>query len=126
MAAFEGIDHIDVVVEDPEKMTEFFLALGFAMVRRAPASRGSIEIRFPGGNNQPILELTPSKSPSGKVIPLGLRHIAIRAKDLEAAHKELLANGYKFSGPIRDIEDTGRRLVNLVDPEGKTLQIVSA
>ena len=126
MATFEGIDHIDVVVDDPEKMTEFLLALGFEMVRRAPPSRGSIEIRFPGGDKQPILELTPSKSPTGKVIPLGLRHVAIRAKDLEATHAELLAKGYKFSGPIRDIEDTGRRLVNLVDPEGKTLQIVSA
>ena len=126
MAAFEGIDHIDVVVDDPEKMTEFLLALGFVMVRRAPASRGSIEIRFPGGDNQPILELTPSKNPNGKVIPLGLRHVAIRAQDLEATHAELLAKGYKFNGPIRDIEDTGRRLANLVDPEGKTLQIVSA
>jgi catechol 2,3-dioxygenase-like lactoylglutathione lyase family enzyme len=126
MAAFEGIAHIDVVVDDPEKMTEFLFALGFEMVRRAPANRGSIEIRFPGGDKQPILELTPSESPNGKGFPPGLRHIAIRAKDLEATHTELLAKGYKFSGPIRDIEDTGRRLVNLVDPEGKTLQIVSA
>lgn len=125
MAMFEGIDHIDIAVDDPEKMAGFLTAFGFEMVRRAPANRGSIEVRFPGGPTQPILELTPSRSPTGKVIPLGLRHLAIRASDLEATHKELLAKGYKFSGPIRDIEDTGRRLANLVDPEGKTLQIVS-
>lgn len=126
MAKFEGIDHIDIVVDDPEKMVEFLLKLGFEMVRRAPPSRGSIEVRFPGGKDQPILELTPSKSPKGKVIPLGLRHVAIRTSDLDGAHKELLEKGYTFSGPIRDIEDTGRRLANLVDPEGKTLQIVSS
>lgn len=126
MAQFQGIDHIDIVVEDPEKMTEFLISLGFVMVRRAPASRGSIELRFPGGESQPILELTPSKSPNGKVIAPGLRHMAVRADDLEATHADLLAKGYRFSGPIREVEDTGRRIANLVDPEGKILQLVSA
>jgi catechol 2,3-dioxygenase-like lactoylglutathione lyase family enzyme len=125
MATFEGVDHIDIVVEDPERMAEFLVGLGFVILRRAPAGRGSIEIRFPGNGPQPFLELTPAKSASGKTVPLGLRHIAIRATDLEAAHEELLAKGHRFKGPIRDIDDTGRRLVNLIDPEGKPLQLVS-
>lgn len=123
MAEFEGIDHIDIVVKDPDAMAEFFLRLGFAMVRRAPPSRGSIELRFPGGEGQPVIELTPAHSPSGKEFPLGLRHMAIRSSDSSATHAMLSEQGFSLSGAPRKVADTGRTVFSVIDPEGNPLQI---
>ena len=45
---FTGIDHIDLIVEDPEKMAEFLKTVGFKEIRHNVEARGSIELRFPG------------------------------------------------------------------------------
>lgn len=121
-----GVDHIDIVVEDTERMAEFLIALGFTVIRRTAGARGSIELRFPGEGDQPFIELTPSTTPDGKTRPLGLRHLAVRAPDLEETYSVLSARGYRFNGPPRQVGDTGRTLTNLIDPEGNPLQIVSA
>lgn len=123
MAEFEGIDHIDIVVKDPEIMAAFLMRLGFAMVRRAPPSRGSIELRFPGGEGQPVIELTPAQSPSGKQFPLGLRHMAVRASDSAGMHALLTERGFSLSGEPRKVADTGRTVFSVIDPEGNPLQI---
>ena len=125
MAHLGSIDHIDIVVEDTEKMAEFLISIGFTMVRKAEG-RGSIEITFPGEGDQPILELTAADSGDGKVRPLGLRHIALRSSDIDATYGELTARGYSFDKPPRLIPETGRMLTNLKDPEGRSLQIVDA
>jgi catechol 2,3-dioxygenase-like lactoylglutathione lyase family enzyme len=125
-AMFEGIDHIDIVVEDPGRMSQFLQNLGFSVIRETPAGRGSIELRFPGGEEQPFIELTPATAPDGSKRKLGLRHMALRAGNLDEAFKVLLDQGFKADAPPRMIGDTGRSLFNLIDPENQTLQIVSA
>lgn len=121
-----GLDHIDIVVEDTERMAGFLTALGFTVIRRTAGTRGSIELRFPGEGEQPFIELTPSAAPDGRTRPLGLRHMAVRAPDLAETYRVLSAQGYRFNGPPKQVGDTGRTLTNLIDPEGKPLQIVSA
>lgn len=123
MSHLGSIDHIDIVVEDTEKMAEFLISIGFTMVRKAEG-RGSIEVAFPGKGDQPILELTAADSGNGKKRPLGLRHIAVRSTNLDATYSELTARGYTFDKPPRQIPETGRMLTNLKDPEGRSLQIV--
>lgn len=126
MAYLGSIDHIDVVVDDPRKMAEFLVSVGFTPVRETEGGRGSIEIAFPGEGDQPILELTPRDQGNGKVRELGLRHIALRSSDINKTFEELNSRGYTFDKPPRLIPETGRMLTNLKDPEGKSLQIVDS
>lgn len=124
MTHLGGIDHIDIVVQDPEKMADFLVSIGFKLVRKTDHGGGSIEVAFPGQGPQPILELTSADQGDGKVRPLGLRHIAVRSSDIQATFNELTAKGYTFDKPPRPIPATGRMLTNLKDPEGRSLQIV--
>ena len=121
---FTGIDHIDLIVEDPEKMAKFLMALGFKEIRHTVEARGSIELRFPGGDDQPFVELRASRKPDGTTRPLGLNHIALRCDNLDETFKTLSEKGMKFSSQPRVVETSGRRLANLIDPEGHSLQIV--
>lgn len=124
MSILEGIDHIDIVVSDPEAMARFFIAAGFSEHRRTNHGGGSVELRFPGPGEQPILELTSPIDGNGKSRPLGLRHMALRSGDIGAAMEAFVAAGLPVKGGMRAIPETGRTLFNLIDPEGGTLQIV--
>jgi catechol 2,3-dioxygenase-like lactoylglutathione lyase family enzyme len=124
MSHFEGIDHIDLAVENFDEMVKFFRGLGFVDVRERTDSE-SVELRVPGGTGQPFLELRGTVRKNGDVIEPGLRHIAMRVPDLEAAYEDLLSRGYKFNGVPR-LVSSGRTVVGLIDPEGNQLQLVSA
>lgn len=126
MSELTGIDHIDIVVRDPEAMGDFLQSVGFTLHRRTAEARGSIELRFPGEGEQPILELTPALDAKGNERPLGLRHVALRSSDINAIFEHFRGQGLPIKGEPRVIPDTGRTLFNLVDPEGGTLQIVDA
>lgn len=124
MSDLVGIDHIDIVVTDPEAMAAFFVAAGFTEHRRTDHGRGSIELRFPGPGEQPVLELTSPLDANGKSRPLGLRHMALRSTDIAATFAAFTAAGLPVKGGMRSIPETGRTLFNLSDPEGGTLQFV--
>ena len=114
---FTGIDHINLIVEDPEKMAKFLIALGFQEIRHTVDTRGSIELRFPGGDQQPFVELSPARRSDGTMRPLGLNHIALHCENIDEAFKTLTEKGMKFKSAPRVVKDTGRRLTNIVDPE---------
>lgn len=124
MPKIEGLDHIDIVVEDVAAMRDFFVSVGFAVVRETDHGGGAVELRFPGEGAQPILELTPRHQADGTVRPLGLRHMALRARDLDDALAALAAQGLHAAKPPRVVPETGRRLANLTDPAGNSLQLV--
>nr|WP_314257478.1 VOC family protein [uncultured Devosia sp.] len=124
MSQLSGLDHIDIVVADPEAMAAFFVQAGFTIHRRTAHGGGSIELRFPGPGEQPFLELTAPVDASGKVRPLGLRHMALRSGDIAATLADFTAAGLPVRGEMRAIPETGRTLFNLSDPEGGTLQFV--
>lgn len=124
MSQLSGLDHIDIVVADPEVMAAFFVRAGFTIHRRTEHGGGSIELRFPGLGKQPILELTAPVDANGKTRPLGLRHMALRSSDIAATLADFTAAGLPVRGDLRVIPETGRTLFNLSDPEGGTLQFV--
>lgn len=115
-----GLDHVDLVVADPEQMASFLAGAGFTVLRRTEGGRGSVEMTFPGGGM--VLELTPATRADGSQLEPGLRHMALRCDDLDAAIRDLEAAGYRFTGPARTIPDTGRRVANVTDPDGRVLQ----
>ena len=122
---FSGIDHIDMAVDDPARMAEFLKQLGFVELRWTEAGGGAVELRFPGGDDQPIFEIRPTTTADGRRIPAGIRHIALRTSDAEAAYQALSAKGVTFNGPPRHVPTTGRTLANIIDPEGHPLQFVT-
>jgi catechol 2,3-dioxygenase-like lactoylglutathione lyase family enzyme len=124
MAYLGSLDHIDIVVENPQKMANFFVSIGFKLVRKLDHGGDAVELAFPGEGDQPILELTSRDQGDGRVRDLGLRHIAVRSSDINKTFEELTARGFTFDKPPRPIEATGRMLTNLKDPEGRSLQIV--
>lgn len=124
MSRFTALDHIDLVVEDVQKLSTFLISLGFSELRRTDHNGGAIELRFPGAGDQPVLELTPAHAEGRDSLPLGLRHIALRCADLDEACTALAAGGYDLTGPPKTIAHTGRRLTNIRTPEIGVLQIV--
>lgn len=124
MSHLTGLDHIDIVVDDPEAMAGFFERAGFTINRRTEHGGGSIELRFPGPGEQPILELTTPLDADGKTRPLGLRHMALRSNNIASTLADFTAAGLPVRGELRVIPETGRTLFNLSDPEGGTLQFV--
>lgn len=121
-----GLDHIDIVVDDISAMRAFFEAVGFIFLRQTDHGGGAVELRFPGPGDQPILELTSRRLKDGSERALGLRHMALRVADLDATLAEMTGRGLEVNGGARRIPETGRRLANLLDPAGNTLQLVEA
>ena len=124
MNKVNGLDHIDIVVEDIHAMSAFYQSVGFTLVRETGHGGGAVELRFPGPGEQPILELTSVTAADGKKRPLGLRHMALKVAGLDGAVADLAVKGLKNDKAPRVIPDTGRRLTNLIDPVGNSLQLV--
>ncbi|WP_295044700.1 VOC family protein [uncultured Paracoccus sp.] len=114
-----GIDHIEINVHDLDASVAFFKKAGFVETRRTDHTGGSVELRFPGGPDAPILELNASDDE-----PKGFQHIAMRAIDIDKAYADYVERGFQFIRPLQDKPTlSGRRVFNLMDPEGKKLQI---
>ena len=117
---FSGLDHIDLVCEDPQRMAEFFVSLGFRKLGDIPS--GGIKVQFPGGCDQPYLDLRPHKDSQGNVVkPLGLHHIALRCDNVNAIadradELNLALKRAPYAG------HTGRMLVTMTMPDGSQLQ----
>ncbi|MFB9950492.1 VOC family protein [Rhizobium puerariae] len=125
VALFSGLDHIDIAVENFSETVTFLTELGFEIIRDN-GNRGTVEIRFPGGADQPFIELRPCVDKQGNRTPAGLRHLALRAQDFEKTYSELKEKGFEFRGVPRLVESSGRTVVSINDPNGSQLQIVSA
>lgn len=125
MDLFEGIDHIDMAVEDVEACAAFYEGMGFRVTRRTDHAGGAVELQFPGEGQQPVLELIPCVKPDGtRIATPGIRHIGLRCKDIRAAHSELSQRGYPFKNEPRYVAVTERWLANTTDPSGAIVQLV--
>ena len=120
MSNFQGIDHIEFNVDNLEEMVDFFKLVGFEEVRRTTHTGGSVELRFPGGPDAPVLELNESSKD-----PKGFQHMSLRVVDIDAAYADLSNRpGVKIMRPLGPPRPgSGRRVFNIQDPEGGKLQV---
>lgn len=109
---FKKIDHINIVVSDLEAAKDFFLNLGFTVIKRQVLQGEWINkvVNLPNvkaeyivlaiPDTQTNLELIKYYTPEGNVDPhismpnqIGFRHIALEVKDIENLVMDLKKKG---------------------------------
>ncbi len=123
---FSAIHHVAIIVSDYEASREFYVErLGFPVVREnwRPEKRDwKLDLRV---NPTTELEIfAPENPPARPSYPeaCGLRHLAFRVSDIEAAVAELAERGIECE-PIRTDDFTGERMTFFSDPDGLPLEL---
>ena len=124
-----GIHHVAIIASDYARSKRFYAGvLGLEVVAEAyRAARDSwkLDLRMADGTQ---LELFSFPSPPPRVSrpeACGLRHLAFRVADLDAAVAHLHAHDVTCE-PVRVDEYTGRRFSFFADPDGLPLELYEA
>ena len=146
----EHIDHINIVVRDLDAMTAFYTeALGLAVTKRVTIrgpwidqvvglSGVEADVGYLDAPDGPRIELIDYRRPKGAAPDglsapntRGLRHLAFRVTDIDAAVRQLRAAGASVQGAVQQVPDAQvtyaggvrKRLVYFTDPEGNLLEL---
>lgn len=117
--------HVAIIVSDYEVSRRFYVELlGFKVIRenyRPEKDDYKLDLELDGCE----LELFSGKyNPPRPSYPeaLGLRHLAFRVEDMDAAVRELNEKGVDTE-PVRMDQFTGRRMTFFHDPDGLPLEL---
>lgn len=119
-----GLHHIAILCSKREASLRFYETLGFAVYESHVRPERKDEVIFMNGLGI-VLELFISdKHPQRVSNPeaYGLRHLALRTENAEAAHVILLDAGYNPE-PIRTDTFNGRKLFFVKDPDGLPIEL---
>ena len=146
----ESIDHVNIVVADLPRMTDFYCrALGFRETKRVTISGAWIDqtvglrdvtaecvyLDLPAGPRVELLRYVNPPAPRpgelGTSNTPGLRHMAFRVDDIDAAVAGLREASVNFFSGIQDVPTSQvtyaggvrKRLVYFHDPEGNLLEL---
>jgi catechol 2,3-dioxygenase-like lactoylglutathione lyase family enzyme len=144
------LDHVNIVVADLPRMTAFYRdALGLVVSKEVTIQGDWIDrtvglggvvadVVYLDAAAGPRVELIRYRAPHGsrpagleQGHTPGLRHMAFRVDDIDAAVARLAAAGVKFVSPVQRVPDTQvtyaggirKRLVYFHDPEGNLLEL---
>ncbi len=136
MSSIRHFDHVGITVADLDRVTDFFVGLGFETEGRTvlegefldtvigiPNSRTEmVVLRPPDGGTR--LELATfvrpdhePGSPDAMANELGLRSVAFEVDDLQAIVDQLAADGYHLVGGVGEYEGEWR-MASVRGPEG--------
>ncbi|MHA4845370.1 SMU1112c/YaeR family gloxylase I-like metalloprotein [Flavitalea antarctica] len=123
-----GVHHIAIICSDYNRSKKFYTEiLGLQVVREVyRESRQSFKLDLAIGD-QYVIELFSFPSPPPRPSTpesCGLRHLAFRVEDVEAAKAALEEKGV-FVEPVRTDEFTGKRFTFFADPDGLPLELYS-
>lgn len=126
MDLLKGLHHIAIICSDYEKSKLFYTeVLGFKItneVYRKERLSYKLDLCL---NGEYLIELfsfpNPSPRPS-RPEAMGLRHIAFKVNNIEAAIKEIKSFGIEIE-PIRIDEFTGKRFTFFQDPDGLPIEL---
>ena len=122
---FEQMHHVAIIVSDYEKAKEFYVEkLGFPVLRENfRPDRGDWKLDLKFGDGELELFAIPGAPPRPSYPEAqGLRHLAFRVEDVEAAARVLEALGIPCE-PIRRDPYTGGRMTFFRDPDGLPLEL---
>jgi lactoylglutathione lyase len=114
-------------IQDIDRSVDFYKALGFEEVRRAPIRGEAINVfmNLPEDGGEPRLELTYN---IGRAEPYdlgtGYGHIAITTPDMDGTLERLAKQGIEPEKPPYTIREGGARLCFVRDPDGYRIEIL--
>lgn len=125
----EGLHHVAVIASDYPRSKRFYVeVLGLRVIAEAyrdARDSWKLDLALPDGSQ---LELFSFPSPPPRVSrpeACGLRHLALRVSDLDAAISHLQAHAVQTE-PVRVDEYTGKRFTFFADPDGLPLELYEA
>ncbi len=122
---FERLHHAAIIVSDYRRARAFYVEkLGFPVLRENfREDRGDWKLDLQFGDGELEIFSIPGAPPRPSYPEAqGLRHLAFRVEDVEAAVRELEARGIPCE-PIRLDPYTGTRMTFFHDPDGLPLEL---
>ena len=121
----KSVHHIAIIVSDHDRALDFYVnKLGFSVIRdcfRQERSDWKTDLALDGLELEIFTRVNPPKRPSYPEA-CGLRHLAFRVADIEAAVAELAEKGISCE-PIRMDPYTKTRMTFFADPDGLPLEL---
>lgn len=118
--------HIAIIVSDYDKSKRFYTeTLGFEVILETyRAARGSwkLDLQIQGGGQLEVFSFPDPPDRPSRPEACGLRHLAFRVPDMDAAVQELTAKSV-FVEPVRIDQNTGARFTFFADPDGLPIEI---
>jgi catechol 2,3-dioxygenase-like lactoylglutathione lyase family enzyme len=112
------LEHLDIVCSDVKKSVEFYRKLGLAP--EGTLDKGAVVFMFSGDDGSPVrVELHQAE----KGQKTGINHVAFEVSDTDAAYREGKYVGLDFKMEPLQNRQSGRRIVNLLDPDGVEIQL---
>ena len=122
---FKGMHHVAIIVSDYRRAREFYVEkLGFPVLRENfRPDRGDWKLDLKFGDGELEIFAIPGAPPRPSWPEArGLRHLAFRVEDVEAAVRALEERGIPCE-PIRTDPFTGGRMTFFRDPDGLPLEL---
>ena len=122
---FHQLHHIAIIASDYQRAREFYVEkLGFPVLRENfREDRGDWKIDLQFGDGELELFVIPNAPPRPNYPEaLGLRHLAFRVDDVDAAVQELAERGIDCE-PVRLDPYSQRRFTFFHDPDGLPLEL---
>jgi glyoxylase I family protein len=121
-----GIHHVAIIASNYERSKRFYTeTLGFKVIAenyRAERDSYKLDLRLQDGTQIELFSFpSPPPRPS-RPEACGLRHLAFRVPNVDAAVAHLQAHGVAVEA-IRIDEYTGRRFTFFADPDGLPLEL---
>lgn len=124
-----GIHHVAIIASDYARSKRFYVeVLGLQVVAEAyREARDSwkLDLRLADGTQVELFSFPAPPPRVSRPEACGLRHLAFRVDDLDAALAHLQAHGVAAE-PVRVDEYTGRRFSFFADPDGLPLELYEA
>ena len=132
----KNLDHVNIVVSNLEVAKDFFLDLGFHLIKQGElkgdwissivqlksvkAIYAQLSLKESMTSIELIQYYCPKVEASRKKEPanqIGIRHLAFEVVDIEKEVTNLSAKGFKFFSKIEVYPETGKRLVYFYGPD---------
>ncbi|MEJ2642213.1 MAG: VOC family protein [Desulfosarcinaceae bacterium] len=136
------MDHVNIVVSDLERASNFFSRLGFkvehrgelegewisAIVNLKGVRASYVQLSLKGSKVKlELIQYHRPKSPdrvgTNQPNEIGIRHIAFAVDDIEAVVATLKREGTHFWGDVQTYPETGKKLVYFYGPDGIILEL---
>jgi glyoxylase I family protein len=127
MIGLRGIHHVAIICGDYARSRDFYSRiLGLtikAETLRAERQSYKLDLELPDGTQVELFSFPNPPARPSYPEARGLRHLALRAQDLDAAIARLTGEGIAVE-PVRTDPITGARFTFFADPDGLPIELV--